>query len=212
MLHFASSILATLVIFNAQAQAEEQAQALPHLGRFPIEPSVMGKEVEKPGGCSPGGFQLGTELKIKSWGVFFSPLFQFPSACQEEIIFVYTKLNRPAMVYYRPLANPKFFARSHPKLFKKFENQEYVEFPCHRVPVRKLHVWKNRAAFVALLKKATNGVEYIRQLDCSSPEHYWHPNQTFSWTQLQERIRDDRVATAALTYLYNLGYSNFVGV
>ncbi len=200
----------SFLVLLATILVSTRAQSLtPCVGKYPLGLSVIGKEAYESGGCSPGGQQSSTALKIHSWGLYFSPLFYNNGGCREEIVISYTKSDRPAMLYYRPLAEPKYFANTHPQLFKKYQNREFVQFPCQTVPVQKVHVWNNRVLFVSLVNKAARGVEYIRNLDCSAPEHYGNPNAKFSWTELRQRIADDRVPTAALTFLHTLAYSNF---
>ncbi len=185
-----------------------QTPTPPCVGKYPLEPSVIGRG-DAQSGCSPGGQGFGVHLKLHSWGLYFRPSFQFGYGCPEEIVILYTKMNRPAMLYHRPHVKPSSFAKSHPNLLKKHRSGHFVEFPCHGTPVRKVHVWKNRAQFVSLVTQAIRGVEYIRELDCTGPEHYGNPNERFNWTQVRERIARDRVPTAALTFLHNLAYSNF---
>ncbi len=158
--------------------------------------------------CNIGGQHSESKLNIHDWGLYFSPLSSYFSGCREEIVVTYTKVNRPGMLYHRQ-AEPQYFAKSHPKLFRSFQNGGFVKFPCHTVPVRTVHAWRNRTLFVSLVNKAAYVVEDIRNLDCSSPEYYGNPNETFSWSDLRHKIAADRIATAALTFLHTFAYSNF---
>ena len=84
-----------------------------------------------------------------------------------------------------------------------------MRWPCHKVPLRRVHVWKNRAKFVSLLKTATQNVKRIREIDCAAPEHYGSHNNTFSWKELREKIEEDRTATAAINFLHGVAFRNF---
>ena len=174
-----------------------------------MEPSVIGEAYSAAGGCSIGGLMTGTTIEIHRWGMYFSPMSTYSDPCPEEIVFVYTKSDRPAVIYYRPFRSAKFFATTHPKLFQKYQGDRYVKFPCHKIAVQKVHVWKNRAWFMSLVKKSMSGLEYIRSHDCLSPESGGDPNRKFGWTQLRRRIAYDRITTAGITFLHNLAYRNF---
>ncbi len=197
-------LLGVLTVFARPGHSQTQMPAC--VGKYPFEPSLIGGVGWGSGGCSPGGQRSQTTVKIHSWGLHFMPLSY---ACPEEIVITYTKLNRPAMLYHRPYAKLSFFAKSHPKLVEKHRRDQSVKLPCHKVPVRKVHVWKNRAQFVSLVTRTVRGVEYIRNVDCSAPEYYGNPNRRFDWTEVKRRIALDRVPTAALTFLHSLAYSNF---
>ncbi len=204
---FAMSVLLVLlktciVPTNAQSPA-------PCVGKYPLEPGVISKEVDAAGRCSTGGLPAVSTLKLHNWGLYYTPLKYYNAGCEEVIAVAYTKVNRPATLYHRQLAESDFFAKSHPKLFKKHQDGDFVQFPCHTVPVRKVHVWKNRILFVSLISKAAQGFEYIRDFDCDLPDEHGWMDITFSWKQIRQKIARDRVATAALTFLHSLAYSNF---
>ena len=199
-------LLGVITIFAHHGHS--QTPTPPCVGKYPLEPSVIGRG-DAQGGCSPGGNEFDVLLDIHSWGLYFRPYFWYGNGCPEEIIIPYTKVNRPAVLYHRPHAKPSSFAKSHPNLLKKHRSGHFVKFPCRGRPVRKVHVWKNRAQFVSLLTKTVRGVEYIRDLDCMAPEYYGNPSTRYNWTEVQEKIAQDRVPTAALTFLHNLAYSNF---
>ncbi len=184
------------------------AKPAPCAGKYPVEEAVIGKEGYAPGWCSTGGVQFASTLKIHKWGLTVAPLSGHQE-CKENIIVLYTKSNRPAMIYHRPFAGPKFFKKSHPALYKKHKSGGYVRWPCHKVPLRRVHVWKNRAKFVSLLKEVLSNVERMRSIDCLGPEHYGSYKDRFSWKQLRRKIADDRVITAVVNYLHGVAFRNY---
>ena len=132
MVHLASLMLVALVIFSALTRGQKQAPP-PCIGTYPMEPSVIGKEAYGIGGCSPGGQQSDTVLKSHTWGMYFSPLFYFAAACWEEIVFAYTKSDRPSMTFYRPFTTPKFFATTHPNCSRSIRSENLWSFHAIRM-------------------------------------------------------------------------------
>lgn len=183
--------------------------AKPCLGKLPIPAQLIGKSSYGSGGCSPGGSQSSSSLTIYNWGMFFSPLFYWEEGCREHIVIAYTKSNVPAMIYHRPLVSPEYFNKSHPALYKKFKNGNGNVLPCNTVPVNKVFVWKNRTLFVKLINSVASGLFSIRAQDCSAPGNYGDPNRKFSWKELGERIKHDRITTSAIAYVHSLAYSNY---
>lgn len=105
------------------------------------------------------------------------------------------------------------FKTPHPRLHKEYKNGDWnVKFPCETIPVQTIHVYNNRRRFVALIKKAVGSVVHIRTVDCTAREAYGNPNKTFSRTELQERIADDRISTAVLNFLHGVAFRNFFSV
>ncbi len=184
------------------------AKPAPCTGKYPVEEAVIGKEGYAPGWCSTGGMQFATTMKIHKWGLTVAPLSEHQE-CKENIIVLYTKSNRAAMIYHRPFAGPKFFKKSHPALYKKHKSGGYVRWPCDKVPLRRVYVWKNRAKFVSLLKEALSNVKSMRDIDCGSPDNYGSYKDRYTWKQLRRKIAEDRVITAAVNFLHGVAYRNF---
>ncbi len=181
----------------------------PCVGKYPMEEAVIGKSVDGTQACSPGGFRETSRMTIYKWGLTVKPLDRYLPGCEQHITVGYTRSNQPAMIYHRPFTGPEFFKKSHPALYKKHKSGGHVQWPCHKAPLRRVHVWKNRAKFVSLLKLALREVEHIRGLDCAAPEHYGKPSDRFSWKQLRKKIAQDRITTAAINFLHGVAFRNF---
>ncbi len=203
-----------LVILLTLTLALHTARSLPNpppctTGKFPLELPAIRREATAPGGCSRGGSQSTSVLKVFRWGLLVSPDFYYAAGCREDIVTSYTRSNAPAMIYHRPPVGPEYFKNSYPGLYAKHLKREFVTWPCNKVPVRNVHVWNNRKLFVSLLTKATRIAEYIRATDCAAPENRGNPFDTFSWAYLRSRIAEDRVVTASINFLHNVAFSNF---
>ncbi len=190
------------------------ANAMPKctVGAKPFELSNIGKGSFGYGGCSRGGSTSRRSFKFHSWGLQYFPLFGYGFTCQDDFVITYRKLNQPAMIYYRPAPKPEDFKTIAPKEYAEFKRDGITSWPCNKIkiPVQKVHVWKQRALFVRLIKQAAEGVQDIRDYDCYAPPGPWHdPKQKFSWTELRKKIAEDRVRTAALNFLHGVAYSNF---
>ncbi len=178
-------------------------------GIYPMEKAVIGKSVDAMGWCSRGGATESTAMTIHKWGLTVKPLDRYLPGCDEYITVAYTKSNRPAMIYHRPFTGPEFFKKSHPALYKKHKSRGHVQWPCHKARLQRVHVWKNRAKLVSLLKLALREVEHIRGLDCAAPEHYGSHKARLSWKQLRKKIAKDRITTAAINFLHGVAFRNF---
>ncbi len=174
-----------------------------------MEATAIGKKGSAAGGCSPGGQTTTRTYNIYKWGLFVSDRF-FEVVCREEIVVAYRKSNMPAMIYYRPLIRPTDIKSTNPALYRKYKNGDFsTPYPCNKVPVQNVHVWKNRELFMRLLNNAVRIIAHIRDFDCGAPEEYGDPNRTFTWTELRGRIANDRAPTAAINYLQGVAFSNF---
>ncbi len=185
------------------------AKPAPCTGKYPMEEAVIGKLGYAPGGCGLGGGSYSTSMTIHKWGLTVAPEAQYKAGCKEHITVSYTKSNGPAMIYHRPFTGPEFFKKSHPELYWKSKKGRSVDFPCHKVPLRRIHVWKNRAKFVSLLEIALANIEYMRKKDCGSPEYYGSHKDRLSWEQVRWKIEQDRTETAAINFLHGVAFRNF---
>ncbi len=174
-----------------------------------MEEAVIDKGGYAPGGCSPGGASYSTSMTIHKWGLTVAPMAPYRAGCKEHITVSYTRSNRPAMIFHRPFTGIEFFKKSHPELYWKSKSGRSVDFPCNKVPLRRVHVWKNRAKFVSLLKSALRNVEVMREKDCAAPEYYGSHKDRFTWKQLRAKIVDDRAETAAINFLQGIAFRNF---
>ena len=210
MVSFLTFLLSAIALVTLSTNSAAQRQpAAPCVGQFPMEVSAIGKKDSAPGGCSPGGQSITRTYNIYKWGLFVSERYA-PVLCRQEIVVAYRKSNMPAMIYYRPYVTPVDIKSTHPVLYRKFRNGDYsTPYPCDKVPVQNVHVWKNRKLFVRLLNNAVRIIAHIRDFDCGAPEVYGDPNDTFTWTELRKRIASDRAPTAAINFLQGVAFSNF---
>ena len=190
------------------------ANAMPKctVGAKPIESSNIGKGSTGYGGCSRGGTTSSRGFKFRSWGLHYFPLFGYGFTCQDDFVITYRKSNQPAMIYYRPAPKPDDFKTIAPKVYAEYKRGGLPIWPCNniKVPVQKVHVWKQRALFVRLIKQAAKGVQHIRDYDCYTPPGPWHnPKREFSWKEVRQKIAEDRVRTTALNFLHDIAFSNF---
>ncbi len=114
------------------------------------------------------------------------------------------------MIYYRPEVHGEYFKDTHPKLYEEYRNGTWYSFtfPCHEVPVQRVHVWNNRKLFVKLVGTAVYQIERIRDTDCDSPEH-WIRQRNFTLGEMRRKLRRDRIATAGINFLHGVAFQNF---
>lgn len=89
------------------------------------------------------------------------------------------------------------FEKTHPQLYEQWKaGNKSIKFPC---AIEQVEVWgASRPRFVKLVSKMVSGIAHSRDLRCDHP-----PSEG---AKLLER---QAVHANALSYLYNLAYSNF---
>ena len=128
------------------------------------------------------------------------------------------------MLYYRPAPTLKDYRTMAPKEYAEFERGVRPAWPCNklRLPLKTVHVWRQRALFVKLVNEAIKGITTIRDLNCSEvgyPEGGFgrpkispapvKPVPKFELEVVRRIINRERVSNAALTYLHGIAFSNF---
>lgn len=204
----AGCLLATLAALAA-AQCGKHAAV-------PVNPEVIGKKIYNSAGCSPGGQTSNSALKIEPWGIFWQPLhsgrYHYPYSpsqpvCPEEIVSLFARKDVPSVLLWRPAANAKAFEKSHPAQYALFLKDGSGKFPCAAVPVQKVPVWgPSRPMFKSLVAKMVKGILESRgQPSC----RFVKGPPPSSLEDVKIILASHLVANNALTYLYNLAYSNF---
>lgn len=128
--------------------------------------------------------------------------------CGEQIVVLFSKSDKPAKVLNRPGKPAAHFMDSHPKIYVKFLNNEFPKFPCDTIKVETVNVWgPQRARFKSLVASMASGAKDLRDLDCAA--EYGGPNRPITVQGLERYLAKHIVANNALSYLYNLAYSNF---
>lgn len=192
--------------------------------RFPVDSSLMRKEVSR-SGCSRGGSFFETRVRVLPWGIIFVGL-NGPNKCTEEITLVFRKRDRPAEIFWKPEAGPFFFRNIAPDVFrryqqcfgKRFPNRPKscgfagsitYNWPCHKVPWQSVIVWgPRRKLFISLITKMVRGVRNIRDGDdCRYPGA--PPTFRVPLSYVAQKQFEARITTAALTLLTKVAYENF---
>lgn len=181
---------------------------------LPIDPWTLGKQISANPKCGPGANTSSTSISVEPFGLVFQDMFPWPTkydGCAENIVFIFEKKDKISHLLHRPHVKPQYFQNSHPELYATFmKNMDKVKFPCYLVPFNKVLVWGGqRQLFISLLKKAIKIATYVRDYNCDS---FQQPPNTVIMRDPQDvaKILDrNRIANAALNYLYNQAYTNF---
>lgn len=180
----------------------------------PVDADTLGKTVSH-GGCSLGGVAELSDVSVEPWGIKHRPLY-WPSlssdweVCAEEIVLLFGRDSKHTTLYHRPRTSAAYFAKRNPHLYKRFrENNSAVRFPCHSVPVDRVHVWRNRNRFQTLLRKMAFGIRQIRDANhrCEGVRNPWL--RSISRAQLIDSLDRYKVTGAAINYLHYVAYSNY---
>lgn len=201
-IHTTALLCATLL---ATAHAEKHD--------YPVDPSVIGKGVFANSGCSNGGGIYGQDVRIEPWGVYHRPEFnqgldRDKEVCPEEIVAVFRKNDKMAMLYHRPRVPVGYFAKSYRDLYDRYRKGESVKFPCEEVPFVEVYVWRHRKYFVSLVQRMARGLVMIRDWKNCEGVRFPVP-ETRTYAEVEVLIMRHRVVDAAINYLHNLAYSNF---
>ncbi len=212
------TVLALLAL-TVTVDAQQKQRTTCTLGRVPVEPTLTGKAISASHDCSNGGGFYQNIVQFYNWGISYTPYFfieEFERGCRADIVVAYTRSNRVQVIYYRPSVKPHFFKHIAPATFKHYQNLKRhvtpppnTKWPCHKVPVQRVHVWRQRKLFVKLVKLAVKEMTYRRNLDCEDPRYYGRPDAKFSWDRVREKIKRDRIYTAAITFFHGVAYSNY---
>lgn len=176
----------------------------------PLEPSLVGESLVSTG-CSPGGAQLSSLLRIESWGILFSPTFGRPyeggPLCRTNIVSMFRRRDKPALILYRPSVNASFFASAAPQVFKTLQKDVYSPMLCDLVPTQEIEAWgPTRNTFIKLIHDSVSGIQFIRDFDCNDERGV--PFE-FRFNEPETTLKRHLVANAALTYLRGVAYDNF---
>ena len=193
--------LATFSFLLLLGQA--MAQPASCVGKYPMEETVIGNRSKQTTEWCTYGKGPNYYMQIYKWGIHVYELMAAHVGCGRHITVVYTKSDRSAIIYYIPQVRAKFFERSHNKAYRS------SHFPCHKVPVQKVLVWKNRAKFALVLKSAVSMVMSMRSTECGGPPI---GGLTYTWQSIRGAIARDRIVQAALTFLHGVAFRNSVCV
>lgn len=173
---------------------------------IPLDPSLVGQREFGKGACTPDGALFSSEVRIESWGIFFSPLFHKPyfggPACEAHIVSLFRRQDKASLILYRPSVSTSFFSKVAPEAFNALKTNIQSPIPCALVAVQRVQAWgPTRNTFISLVRDAVSGLERIREFDCvdlrSSP---------------QTALKRSFITTSAITYYRKLAYDNFFRV
>ena len=189
-------------------------QGMPTCVDLPVNSELLGKGLTESFSCDSFGQQIIVTLKFEKWGIIVSPSFapalDRNATCPSRIVAAFKKKNRPAMIYYKPSPKPDFFKKIAPAEYRKFKAGKKPNWPCGKVPVQTVHVWRNRKLFVSSIRKAVHDLEQIRGRDCSGPgEKNYTPGVPIPRSFLIKRLNRERLTTTAITYLRTIAFQNY---
>lgn len=205
-----TTAMALSILLAVFAITFEKAQCVNETA-LPVERSVIGKSMFTTG-CSRGSGMYASELNIEDWGIIWRPSYYWPNppVCLEEIVAVFGKSDKPAMLLHRRETKGDHFKTSHPKLHKKCiesAKDDSVQFPCESIKVMPISVWgPQRGLFKKLVGQMTDGIRYGRK-SCVVENYIARP--CVEGSDLERFLERYVIATNALVCLQNLAYSNF---
>lgn len=169
---------------------------------YPVEPFVMGKMIRSLSTCNYGGDWYHSFLSITESGISWTPLYYHDkfskTVCPEKIDSVFRRKFAPAELLWTPPKVTSDFKDSHPEIFERFPSVNISLGPlCSGFTQRIRADGKTRPQFVKLVSKMVSGIVHSRNVKCDSDR--------YGFKSLAE---NQIMRTNAITYLYNLAYSN----
>lgn len=188
-------------------------------GKRPMDHALFHKTVTGYTVCNPWwGGATPQSVRIEPWAVIYRGPFcvpkrgysGIPDVCPTEYISLFCRRNQVPTVYRRLGRSAEYFQKSHPVLYKKWQSNRALKFPCHKIPAEKYLGWGtyHRREYRNVLELMKIGIMEIRDED-TSDKAMKNKNKWFPLKEIQRRITRDRVATAALQYLHGAAFENY---
>lgn len=171
--------------------------------RYPVPTDVLGKSEFDLQVCKGFTLSVARWVHVIHWAVAYTPYFNpVTMACPGSSVVPFRRRNETALIYHKPAVSPTYFKQSHPGLFKAWIAEDFVRWPCHKVPVS---VYKanglSRVQFVEQVKDIRKNILEIRnRKTCDEERGAKRPRKDI--------VRKERVLTAALTYVESVAFNN----
>lgn len=169
----------------------------------------MNKTMEGFGSCTPEGFSARSKLRIAPWGIVWHPPFVYGGfegpVCPEKIISIFRRSDVTPHIRWSKPRWASTFRKTHPDLFKKYEQKTTVKFPCDDIDVEEISRWgSTRGVFKKLVSRMAAGIRMSRDQDCDSGS-----GDAVVIKDINFYLTKHAVATSALNYLSGVAYANF---
>lgn len=210
-MHRRSVLLVTIVVLFLASLA--LSQTVPCV---PFGDALVGKKVGTSQGC--GSKSNFVDVSILTWGLTYTST-DYLSVCGAVITSAYQKSDKQAVLFYRPKQYIPDFKTIEPAMYKRYQEDlkdgsittSDYKWPCWKIPVETVRIWTSPAStrrFKSLVAEMVTGAEAVRDFDfelkCSAP-----PGRKYTLNEVEKVKNKTIVASAAITYLTNLAYSNF---
>jgi len=199
--------LFTFILPTLNAMPQSSQAGACSFGRRPINPKLFGKSIHSDAECDIASSDLRHSLRLEPWAVIYSPLWlhnRHPNVCPPEIIAVFRRSNKPAMVYYRRAVKKSFF----PEVPKKDPISLQELWPCDKIPLQKFFAWgPGRKQFNQHIKTMYTGIEKLRTTHCY--DDFYGRKKTWTREELETRVLQERISSTAQSYLDSVAFNSF---